>query len=220
MTGSTRAAVRVTNSGTKRVVVDVSRAGFALSLRGRPRIVAARGERSAASWLHLQPRSFALPARTSASVLVSAKVPRNAAPGDHDGLVLLTTRPAAGARVAVRVRLGVVVVVRAPGAVVRHLELRRLRVARRGGGRVLELRIGNRGNVTETLAGVQATISRARTDRRLATLVAARRNVRPRTQGICEFRLRRRVRGAVRARVVVPAAPGRRAIRRTYELRL
>jgi hypothetical protein len=219
LVGKTREAVRVTNSGTKAVVVDASTAGFALTLRGRPRIVR-RGARSAASWLRLRPRRLALPARTSASILVSAMVPPNAEPGDHDALVLLTTRPSAGARVAVRVRLGVVVVVRAPGTIVRRLQLRGLRVGKRGGRRVLELRIGNRGNVTETLAGVRLALSRAGTGRRLATLVAARRDVRPRTQGLLEFRFSRAVRGAVGAHVVIPAVRGRSVIRRTYRLRL
>jgi hypothetical protein len=219
LAGTARAAVRVTNAGSKRVVVDVSRAGFALTLRGRPRIVR-RGARSAATWLKLRPTHLVLPARTSASLLVSATVPRKAEPGDHDALVLLTTRPSVGPRVAVRVRLGVVVMVRAPGTVVRRLQLRRLWVARRGGRRLLELRVANRGNVTETLTGVHVAVLRARTRRHLATLGAGRRDVRAHSQGILEFRLRRRMRGAVSARVVIPVAPGRRAIRRTYWLRL
>ena len=220
LSGTTRAAVRLTNSGTKRVVIDASRAGFALTLRGRPRIVRRRGARSAASWLKLQPMSLVLLARTSASLGILARVPRNAEPGDHDALVLLTTRPSAGVRVAVRVRLGVVVVVRAPGTVVRRLELRGLRVARRGGRRMLELRVANRGNVTETLPRVYMTISRPRTRRQLATLLAARRAVRPHTQAIVDFRLPPlRVR-AVSAHVVIPAGPGRSAIRRTYAIRL
>jgi hypothetical protein len=217
LTGTTRAAVRLTNSGTKRVVVDVSPAGFALTLRGRPRIVHGN-PRSAVTWLKLAPKHVALPPRASASLLVAATVPRYAEPGDHDALVLLTTRPVAGARVAVRARLGVVVVVRAPGGVVRRLQLRGLRVARRTGRRVLDLRVANRGNVTEELVRVQVAFSRAR--RRLATLRAAARDVRPHTQGIIEFRLRRPLRGAVSARVVIPAVPGRGAIRRTYRLRL
>jgi len=219
LTGATRAAVRVTNAGTKRIVVDVSRAGFALTLRGRPRIVR-RGARSSAFWLKLRPKRLMLPARTTASLLVSATVPPKAKPGDHDALVLLTTRPSAVARVAVRVRLGVIVVVRAPGKVVRRLELRRLRAVRHGRRRSLELRVANRGDVTEELALVHVTISRARTGRRLAALVAAQRDLRPRTQGILEFRLRRRLHGAVSARVVIPAARGRTAIRRTYTMRL
>ena len=161
-----------------------------------------------------------LPARTTASLLVSARVPPKAEPGDHETLVLLTTRPLAAARVAVRVPLGVIVVVRAPGKVVRRLDLRKARVARHGSRRSLELRVANRGNVTEELAGVHVTVSRARTGRRLATLVAAQRDVRPHTQGILEFRLRQRLRGAVSARVLIPASPGRTAIRRTYNLRL
>ena len=219
LTGATRAAVRVTNAGTKRIVVDVSRAGFALTLRGRPRIVR-RGARSSAFWLKLRPKRLMLPARTTASLLVSATVPPKAKPGDHDALVLLTTRPYAVARVAVRVRLGVIVVVRAPGKVVRRLELRRLRAARHGRRRSIELRVANRGDVTEELARVHVTITRARTGRRLAALVAAQRDLRPHTQGILEFRLRRRLHGAVSARVVIPAAPGRAAIRRTYTMRL
>lgn len=219
LTGTARVAVRVTNAGTKRAVVDVSRAGFGLTLRGRPRITR-RSARSAASWLKLRRKRLTLPARTSASLLVSARIPHRAEPGDHDALVLLTTRPSPGARVAVRVRLGVVVVVRAPGKVVRRLELRRLWVTRRGGRRLLELRVGNRGNVTETLGHVHLTVSRTRTGRHLATLVAARREVRPQTQAILDFRLRRRLRGAVIAHVVIPAVPGRRGIRATYAIRL
>ncbi len=220
LTGSGRVAVRVTNSGSKPVVVDASRAGFALSLRGRPRIVKTNGPRSAAPWLRVQPTRFALPARTSATLVVSAKLPRNAEPGDHDALVLLTARPVAGAGVAVRVRLGVLVAVRAPGTVIRHLELGGLRAARRGGSRRLELRVANRGNVTETVHGARVTVWRPQTGRRLATAVARRRDLRPRTQGIIEFRFRDPLRGAVKARVVVPAAPGRSALRRTYRIRL
>jgi hypothetical protein len=214
---SGRVVVRVTNSGSKPVVVDASRAGFALSLRGRPRIVRAAGARSAARWLEVQPKRLALPARTSASLVVSAKVPPKAEPGDHDALVLLTTRPVARAGVAVRVRLGVMVVVRAPGAVVRRLELRRLRVVRRRASRLLDLTVANRGNVTETVRAVRLTIAR---DRSRQTLVAASREFRPRTRGILEFRLHRRIRGTVRARVVVPATRGRGRIVRVYRIRI
>lgn len=219
LNGSGHAAVRVTNAGSKAVVVDATRAGFALSLRGRPRIVRG-GARSAAPWLKLEPKGLSLPARTSASLVVSAKVPRKAEPGDHDALVLLTTRPLTGARVAVRARLGVIVVVRTPGTVVRRLLLRRLSAARRGGNRVLELGVVNRGNVTEALHGVRVTLSTKGSARRPLTVVAATSEVRPQTRAIFEFRLRRRVHGAATARVVIPAVPGRSVIRRTYRIRL
>jgi hypothetical protein len=85
LVATTHEAVRVTNSGTRAVVVDVSKAGFALTLRGRPRIVRARGKRSAASWLELRPTRLTLPARASASLVVSAAVPRDAEPRQRYG---------------------------------------------------------------------------------------------------------------------------------------
>jgi hypothetical protein len=218
LAGSTRTAVRVMNSGLKAVGVDVSRAGFALDLRGRPRIVQGGGARSAARWLTFRPSHFTLGPRSSASLVVTSKLPRRPEPGDHDALVLLSTRPLANARVAVRVRMGVVVVVRAPGRVVRRLELRGLRVARRGQGRALDLVVANRGNITESLARVRAVI--ARRGRGIATLFATSRELRPRTSGILEFRFRRRLHGRMTARVVIPAQPGRSVLRRTYRIRL
>ena len=218
--GSGRAAVRVTNSGTKRVAVDVSQAGFALDLRGRPRIVRGGGSDSASGWLRLRPSHFTLEPRSSVSLVVTAKLPRRAEPGDYDGLALLRTRPLVDGPVAVRLRLGVVVVVRAPGEVVRRLQLDALRVARRRRRRVLELLVVNRGNVTESLTGARAVLSRVRTGRHLATLIACSRALRPGTRGIVEFWFRGHARGAVMARIAIPAAPGRRAVERSYRLRL
>jgi hypothetical protein len=85
---------------------------------------------------------------------------------------------------------------------------------------VLELRVANHGNVTETLPRTRVTLVRPRTMHRLATLFAARRDVRPHTQGILELRVRPRLWGSVRALVVIPAVPGRRVIRRMYAIRL
>jgi hypothetical protein len=210
----------VTNSGTKRVRVDVSRAGFALDLRGRPRLVRNGDARSAAGWLTFRPQRLAVAPHSSVSLAVAAKLPRHAESGDHDALVLLSTRPLDSGHVGVRLRLGVVVVVRAPGAVVRRLELRGLRVARRGRGRVLELVVANRGNVTEALGRARAVLSPQRRRGRRALLVAASRDLRPRTRGIVEFRLRGRWHGWATARVLIPAADGRSTLTRTYRLRL
>jgi hypothetical protein len=218
--GSARAAVRVANSGTKPVVVDVTRAGFALNQRGRPLIVRNARARSAAPWLTFRPPRFALAPAASVSLLVTSKLPRRAEPGDHDALVLLSTRPLVRARVAVRLRMGVVVVVRAPGKVVRRLELRALRVARRGRKRALELVVANRGNVTESLVRARAVVSLARSGRHVATVVARNREVRPRTSGIVDFLLSRSPHGWMRARIVVPATRGRARLLRTYRIRL
>jgi hypothetical protein len=218
--GGGAARVRLRNPGRKAVVVEVASAGLALDLRGRPRIVKRRGPRSAAAWLSLRPARIRLAPHAAGTLLVSASVPRRAEPGDHDALVLLSARPLARARVSVRLRLGVVVVVRAPGAVLRRVELRRLRVARRGGKRALELVVVNSGNVTERLLHARVTLSRPPSSHRISTVRASARELRPHSCGLLEFRLRPSTNGAVTARVVVPAEPGRPVIRRTYRLRI
>jgi hypothetical protein len=220
LSGSADATVRIRNPGTKRLVVDVAPAGFALDLRGRPRIVARRGVRSAAEWLTLRPTHFTLAPHAAAHLRVSVRMPRHAEPGDHDALVLFSARPLANAAVSVRLRLGVVVIVRAPGAVVRRLQLGRLRVTRRGGKRALELAVVNAGNVTERLLRVRTVVSRLPSRRRIATAAAGARELRPRTRGLLDFRLRTRAHGPAEARVLVPAAPGRPALRRAYRIRL
>jgi hypothetical protein len=219
LAGNARTVVRVTNSGTKSVVVDVAPAGFALGLRGRPRVVAG-GVRSAARWLLLRPRRLALAPRAAGTLVVISKLPRRAEPGDHDALVLLITRPVKSTHLAVRLRLGVTVVVRAPGKIVRALELRRLRRERRGGVRLLELVVANRGNVTEPVVHARAVVTSTRNGRRIATLVTGVREVLPRTVGLLEFPFRKRLRGLMTVRIVIPSVAGRGALRRTYRLRL
>jgi hypothetical protein len=217
--GGGDATVRIRNTGTKRVVVEAALAGFALDLRGRPHVVARRRARSAAPWLRLRPARFTLAPHSVAHLHVTARLPRHVEPGDHDALVLLSTRPIERARVAVRLRVGVVVLVRAPGTVVRRVRLGRLRVVRRRGKRTLELIVANAGNVTERLR-VHAVLSRLSTRRHVMTAVAAPRDLHARTRGLFEFRLRTPEHVAVIARVVIPAAPGRPVVRRAYHLRL
>jgi hypothetical protein len=218
--GSGAASVRIRNPGAKRIAVDVSRAGFALDLRGRPRIVGRRSARSAARWLTLRPAHLVLAPQSAAQVHVTARVPRAASPGDHDALVVLSARPLARARVSVRLRLGVVVLVRAPGAVVRRLKLGPLRPTQRGSTRALELVVVNAGNVTERLRRVRSAVYRLPTSRHVETLAAGARELRPRTRGVLDFRLRSRERGLMIARVVIPGEPGRAAIHRTYRIRI
>jgi hypothetical protein len=220
LTGSARTRLRVTNSGAKPVAVDVSRAGFALDVRGRPRIVRSQGARSAAGWLTLRPAHFTIGPRSAASLALTAKVPPDAEPGDHDALALLRTRPIATGRVAVQLRLGVVVVVRAPGEIVRRLELRRLRVVRRGRVTALEVSVTNIGNVTEPLQGARAVLARTRGGPVVATATAPRRDLRPRTGGIVAFHFRRPLHGPMTAEVVIPADGSRGRSHRTYWITL
>ncbi len=222
LAGKAGRTIRVTNSGGQSVVVDVTRAGFALDLRGRPRIVPRGSDRRVtASWLTVRPRRLTLTPGGSASFTVSSKLPHPVEPGDHDALVLLTTRPRRAGGVAVRMRIGIVVVVRAPGVIVRRLELLALRVRRAGRTRLLELLVANRGNITEALDRRCVSVSVRRRGRELARLWPAARRLLPRTRGIVEIRYRGRLRGRVTARVEYSGrAPCGRGARRTFPIRL
>lgn len=186
-------AIQVTNRGSSAVVLDVQRAGFALDLRGEPRIVAARR----AAWLSVRPRRVAIAAGDAATVTVRAVVPRGSRPGDHASLLLLASRPLAKGAVAVRVRLGVVVVLRVPGKVVHRLRV----LGMRARGRVLTVRLANRGNVAELLKGGRVVMTLWRRGRLLATLAARPRELLPGATGLLEFRYRGRVHGPVVARL-------------------
>jgi hypothetical protein len=119
----------------------------------------------------------------------------------------------------VRLRLGVVVVVRAPGAIERRLELHRLRVSRRARTTLIEVTVANLGNVTESLHGARAGLSRLKEHRVFAAASAATRDLRPHTTGIIAFRFGRTLHGPMTARVVIPADGDRRRLERTYWIR-
>jgi len=219
LSGSQRATVAVANPGKSLVVVDVGRAGFLLDRRGRPHIAPRDVPRAAASWLTILPTHVVVPPGTRRTLTVTSRPPRRAEPGDHDALVLLTTRPRRGAGVAVRMRIGVVVVVRAPGKVVRRVVLGPLRVRRVTRRRMLEVLLVNRGNVTESLrrGSVRVTLTRGNVR---TTIRAGARDLRPRTSGVVLLPIRRGVGGWFSARVEVAAEPGRSAILRTFRIRL
>lgn len=203
LAGSSKAPLAVTNSGADPVVVDVARAGFALDLRGRPRVAGRR-----ATWLAVAPRQLTLAPGAKATLTVTSRVPSRAVPGDHSELVLLTTRSPTARKLPVRVRLGVVVVVRAPGKVVRRIDVLRIRARRAGRARVLGMLLANRGNVTETVGGSCALLWLHRRGRILARLRAAERPILPHTSGLLEFLYRGRARGRLVARVVPASRPG------------
>ena len=219
LVGTSRSVIRVTNPGRSPVVVDVGRAGFALDLRGRPRVVPRGGARVASRWLTVRPARFVLAAGGSRHLTVHSRLPRPVEPGDHDALVLLTTRPQRRAGVAVRMRIGIVVVVRAPGRIVRRLVLGRIRVRRDRAGRFVELRVANRGNVTESLArgDLQLTLRRRRFETRLRSFP---QEIRPKTDAIVQLGYRGRSRGWVTATGRIAMEPGRPAVYRTYRVKL
>ena len=132
--------------------------------------------------------------------------------------MLLTTRPLGVKHVRVRVRVGVIVVLRVRGRIVRRLDARALRVRRRGALRLLELRLVNRGNVTERLGHDGLRLALLRDGRKVATRRPRSRELLPHSAGIAVFAYRGGLRGTVLARVELrPPVRGRR---RSFRARL
>jgi hypothetical protein len=218
LNGAESRTIRVMNSGGGVAFVDVAPAGFALDLRGRPRIIRRTG--AAALRLEVQPRRLALRAGEATTLTVSAVPPPHVRAGDHPALVLLTTQPR-GVGLGVRVQIGIVVIVRVPGVVSHRLELRGLRVRRGRGGDLLELSVVNRGNVIERLARDRVRVSLRRHGRVIARLRAGPRDVFPRSPATETFRYRGRLRGPATALVeLVRPANGVPILRRTFRIRL
>ncbi len=219
LAGTGKASVRITNPGLGAVVVDVARAGFSLDLRGRPHVVARAGPPGCDNLAHRPAGAFRPAGRRYEWLTVASRLPRRVEPGDHDALVLLTTRPRRSAGVAVRMRIGVVVVVRAPGRVVRSVAIRGLRVRHAGRARTLELVLANRGNVTETIDAARVRLVLVRKGAR-SSVRAETRELRPRTNGVVQFRYRGRLAGWVTARVRLALEPGRPVLSRTFRVKL
>lgn len=187
--GETR-AIRITNSGAAVAEVEASAAGYALTLRGRPLVLAHRAA------LILRPQRLTIqPGRTVTVAVAAGAAP---AAGDRAALVLVTTAgTAAGVRVSVR--LGVLVLVRGPGPVRHRIVVAGLRVR----GPTLELALRNAGNVSERVA---PRILLYRRGRLVGRMQARPRELLPRSRGVCAFRFPRTVHGPVAARVQVAAA--------------
>ena len=213
--GAAAGAVTVRNPGRRTLLVDVSRAGFARSMRGRPRV---RPAGAAATWLRVRPRRFRIAPRAKATLQLVAAPPQRAAPGDHPELVLLTTRPLGVHHVRVRLRVGLMVNLRVRGRLVHRLDARALTVRRNGAVRLLELRLVNRGNVTERLGGDGLRLALLRGGRRFALLRPRGQELLPHSAGIAEFAYRGRLRGDVLARVELRAPV--RGRRRSFHVRL
>lgn len=213
--GASAGAITVRNPGRRTLLVEVARAGFTRSLRGKPRVRPAGG---AAAWLRLSPRRFRLAPSAKMTLHVLAAPSRRAAPGDHPAVALLTTRPLGIHHVRVRVRVGILVDLRVRGRIVRRLEARALTVHREGPHRLLELRLLNRGNVTVPLGGEGLRLALFRGRRRFRTLRPERQELLPHSAGIAVFTYRGRLQGPVLARVEL--RPPMRGPRRSFRVQL
>jgi hypothetical protein len=202
-----RVPIELTNVGPSRVLVGAAPRSFAVDVRGRPALGApGRGARSAATWLRVRPRSLSIPAGATRVLELTSRAPVRAEPGDHHALVLLSTRPTGAGRVGVRMRLGVRVVVRVPGPVVRRLVVRAVRVRRYHRARILDFALSNLGNVTERISPARATVALVARHRVVARLRLEQRELLPGARGIVAARYRGSVRGRVVARIEIRGA--------------
>jgi hypothetical protein len=219
LVGRARHWLRVFNPGATAVVVDASPAGFTLGPRGRPRILGGPSARAVTSWLRVRPSRIALAPGAAAELVLTTAPPHTATPGDHAALVLLTTRAPPGAAVPVRMRVGVTVVVRVPGKVVRRLALRSLRLLAGARGPVFQVVIANRGNIVEWLRRGRVEIVLLAGRRRVAQLRSSPRELLPGATGIFELPFRGRVRGRLTAvAALVGPRDGRVTLRRTFRV--
>jgi hypothetical protein len=209
LAGDGAAVVALRNVGRSSVSVTAGSAGVALDLRGRPALTARAARRSAAAWLSVRPRRLSLAPGGAAFVKVASLVPARAEPGDHHALVLFSTQATQAGSVGVRMRVGVRVVVRAPGTIIRRLVIRRLHVRRRGRARLLVVGLANLGNITETLLPGRVTVSLLARGRVVVRVRTQRRELLPHSFGIAAGTYVGPLRGRVLARVETRGA-GRR----------
>jgi len=220
LVGDAGRSVRVTNPGPVPLSVTIGAAGLALGVRGKPRPTA--GGSGAASWLRVRPRDLALRPGETRTVSVAARPGAGARPGDHAAVVLLATEPPVRGGVSIRIRIGVVVVVRVPGpGLVRRLELRGLRVRHIGHARVLELLLVNRGDVAERLRRRRVLVTLVRGGRVFTRLRGAERILLPHSRGLDDVAYGGSVRGPITALVEIASPrPGVAMLRRSFRLRL
>jgi hypothetical protein len=196
--------LHVLNSGSRAAVVTVGAAGYTVSFRGDPQILA----RTAA--LSIRPRTLAIPAGATAAVAVSSAT---AAPADRTAVVLLTSSPG-GRGIGVSVRVGVLVVLRGAGGLVHRV----VPLAVRRRGRRLELLLRNDGNAVEAVTRAAVRVDLLQRRRVVGRATAEPRELLPRTRGVSLLRLRTRARGLVSARVEVRV--GRSTVRKAFRIRL
>jgi hypothetical protein len=199
--------IKLRNDGAEPVAVEIARRAVGLRT-------------AAATWVRIVPGRLSLGSGASATLTLRVTPPRRTEPGDHQVLVLVTTRPLRGGPVNVQARLGVRIRVVVPGRVVRRLALGGLRVHRRRDARFMLVSVANRGNVTVQLRGHIAA-SLVRHGQRLARLrPRVQRALLPGARAVLALRYGGRVHGLVTAVVRVQLGSGSRVVERRYRIRL
>jgi hypothetical protein len=140
-------------------------------------------------------------------------------PGDHGALVLLTTSGPAASGVLLHIRIGLVVSMRVPGALLRRLVVRAVHVRRTGRRRLIEVTLANLGNVNEPIDAGRLGLTLLRRGRVVARLRPEPRTLLPRATGFVDLHYSGLVRGRVAARIELRQT-GRPPRARSYWLRL
>jgi hypothetical protein len=197
--------LQLSNLGTEPIAVGV---GWRSLARGS----------AAREWLRIAPGRLVL--RGRARALLTVRAGSGASPGDHQLLVLVTGRPLESNGIAVRLRVGVRVRVRAPGRLVHKLAVAGLRARRFHDKRALVVSVANRGNVTEQLRG-RLTVTLVERGRVVSRLRLGRaRELYPQARAAIVLPYAGRARGVVTA--IVRLRPGGRVrpLERRYRLLL
>ena len=169
-------------------------------------------------WLSVTPRHLVV--RNGARALVSVRAGPGASPGDHEVLVFVTGRPVSRGRVAVELRVGVRVRVRAQGRLVRRVAVEGVRARRFKRKRILLVAVANHGNVTEQLRD-RLTVTLVSHNRPISRLRLGRsRELYPGARGVVALPYAGRARGFVTALVTVRLGAQIAAFERRYRLLL
>lgn len=208
--GSTHQDLEVRNAGSETTTIGLSVADYGLTPEGVVVIDPAtdRG-RSAERWITVTPSTLQLAPGQEGRVRVSSRVPRVAAPGDHQALVLLSGEGSSAGRgpVRVRTRVGIGTLVRVDGDLRRDLVVHSVRLHRGGGRKVFRIGMSNRGNVNERFERGQVTVRLVRRGRTVATVTTRARSLLPGTSGIMSVAYTGKLTGPVRAIATVRPTP-------------
>jgi hypothetical protein len=147
----------------------------------------------------------------SASIRVRATPSRFALTGDHGAILLFVTAPTKQGQLRFRGRIGVPIIVRVAGPLVRKLRVGRVTAVRSGRSRVVKVRLSNLGNVSERFTRDRMTFEVRRGKRLLARLRAGTRLILPGTSGVIAARYRGPARGPVTVRVKITPTPPQQA---------
>lgn len=201
----TSRTLQVSNLGAEQVAVDVA-------WRSLGRGIAPN------RWLSIAPRRLVL--RSGRRALLTVRAGPGATPGDHHLLVLVTGRPVNRTRIAVQLRLGVRVHIRAPGQLIHRLAIEGLRTRRFKSKRAMLVSLANRGNVTEQLRG-RLTVTLINRNRVISRLRLGRfRELYPGARAVVALPYTGRARGVVTAVVILRLGAHRQPLVRRYRLSL